>query len=532
MMANRTLVLAIPSAIILIALVAHSLRTLPRRRAVTFWIAVVVYGFLRGIAVHRITESIGASFPYQIHNAMLTVAGVSLQEIVGWAVVAYLGWWIGGRFASRSGRPFLFLQIAWASLFLGAISWTVEAAAIAARWWHWTVPTASRMFLNTPAIGIVDWFFVGIDFLLPFVAITAPALRRRPSRFLTLLLFPLHFGAHLLIAPVSASWPVAWLHVVHWLLVLLVLWLAVRSPAEDPAFATEASATVRAIPTIALAVIVADVAIVELFIVRRPELLQSVGPVIAVWLAALSPVAAMVTGAAALLATIRLPSLIVTTAVVLTALALLFVRRSRSALMAPALIAAVAAGAFLFHARMAAEREEMTRRLDRALAERNGGNLEGALEQFAAIERDHPAAYAASAFAGEIFYRTRRLDEAAPKFERAITIKQDFLRGYRLLAAIELQRRRPERASHWAREGLEVAPSDLQLRYLAARADRTSTDSVIQALDSPATASGMAALAFEVDDADTANAIVAASLKRWPDDAQLLALQQRLQTIP
>src|SRR5688572_14230152 len=124
-MEEKTLILAIPSAIILVALVVHSFRTLPRRRAIAFWIAVVVYGLLRGIAVHRITESIGASFPYQIHNPMLTIAGVSLQEIVGWAVVTYLGWWIGTRFASRSGRPFLFLQIAWACLFLGAISWTV-----------------------------------------------------------------------------------------------------------------------------------------------------------------------------------------------------------------------------------------------------------------------------------------------------------------------------------------------------------------------------------------------------------------------
>ncbi len=60
----RILFLTVPSALVLALLVAHSLRTLPRRRALGFWGAVVAFGFLRGWAVAWITEGVlGASFP-------------------------------------------------------------------------------------------------------------------------------------------------------------------------------------------------------------------------------------------------------------------------------------------------------------------------------------------------------------------------------------------------------------------------------------------------------------------------------------
>ena len=218
---SRVLILALPSAVILAGLFWHSMRALPRRRAVAFWVAVLLYGILRGLGVRWVTASIGASFPYEIRNPLLSFAGVSAQEVAGWAVVAYLAWWVGAQ------RPLLFLQAAGGAVFLGAISWAIEAAAIAARWWHWTVPTASRVFINVPAIGIVDWFFVGLDFLLPFVAITGSRLR---WRYLTLLFFPVHFAGHLL--------PGLWLHAVHWLLVLIAAWLALRMTVEDRPFAS------------------------------------------------------------------------------------------------------------------------------------------------------------------------------------------------------------------------------------------------------------------------------------------------------
>ena len=459
---SRLLILAIPSAVILAGLVWHSLVALPRWRAAAFWSAVLAYGIARGLGVRFVTGSIGASFPYEIRNPMLSFAGVSAQEVVGWAVVTYLAWWIGAR------RPQLFLQVAWGALFLGAIAWAIEAAAIAARWWHWTVPTASRVFINVPAIGIVDWFFVGIDFLLPFAAITGSRLR---WRYLTLLFFPVHFAGHLL--------PGIWLHVVHWMLVLIAAWLALRSSATDRPFADVRSW----IPAAGFFLIVADVAAVDLFLVRRPDLLVSIIPVVVLWLVGMRGGSAP------------------------------WLRRH-----AVAMLAAIAIFAVALHAKSARDRADMTRRLDAAIAERNRGNLSAAVVQFDAIARDHPIDYAPLALAGEILYRTGDLESARERLARAVEIKQDFVRGYRMLAVIDARR---GRRSEWAARGLEVAPDDLQLRYLAG-------EDIVPAIDSPDVAAGLAALAYEVGDGTTAERIVRTAVARWPDHRRLRAIATRL----
>jgi hypothetical protein len=282
-MEPRVLILALPSLVVLALLAWHSLRSLPRRRAAAFWVSVAVYGVLRGMAVAWVTrEGLGASLPYQIRDPLLSVFGVSLQEVAGWAIVAYLAWWLGERFARQEKKgPRLFLQVAWGCLFLGAISWAVEAAAIAAGWWHWTVPAGSEMLLRVPWIGLVDWFFVGTDFLLPFLVLTAPALAGRPVRFLALLLFPLHMASHLWVAPVAEGVPIPGFHLVHWLLLGLVLWLALRSPVPDEAFAGDSS-FLTTLPAAALGIVLLDAALVELLLVERPELLASLGPAVAV----------------------------------------------------------------------------------------------------------------------------------------------------------------------------------------------------------------------------------------------------------
>jgi len=505
-MNTRVLVLALPSALILIALVWHSLGAMSRRRAGLFWISVVAYGILRGLGVRAVTKSIGASFPYEIRGALLEIGGVSAQEVAGWAVVAYLAWWIGDRFSRRAKQPSLFLAVAWASLFLGAISWAVEAAAIGARWWHWTVPTASRVFLNVPAIGIVDWFFVAIDFLLPFVALTAPSLANARWRYLTLLLFPVHFAGHLL--------PGVWLHIVHWCLVLVTVGLALRLRAEDRPF----SEVRNWVPPAAFAVMVIDVALVDLLIIRRPELLQSVVPVVATWLAAVHPFSAALLGGGAVLAALKLPSMLVAVAVVVGSAVLLRLHARRMIIIPLAVLALFAFG---FHRSTAAARTDLTARLDRAIADRNRGDVDGALAQFDAIARDHPTSYVPLALGAELDYRRNALETAREKLAGAVEKKQDFIRGYRLLAAIDLQSGRRAEGVEWARRGLEVAPGDLQLRFLAG-------EDVLRAIDTPQTAAGMVALAFEVGDLARAQAIARHALARWPHDPRLRRIAARL----
>lgn len=514
-MEPRVLILAVPSLAVLVLLVWHSFRSLPRRRAVAFWVSVTVYGFLRGMAVAWVTrEGLGASLPYQIRDPLLSILGVSLQEVAGWAIVAYLAWWLGDRFARQ-----LFLKIAWGCLFLGAISWAVEAAAIAAGWWHWTVPAGSEMLLRVPWIGLVDWFFVGTDFLFPFLVLTAPGLAGRPARYLSLLLFPVHMASHLWTAPLAPGLPMPGFHLVHWLLLGLVLWLALRSPVEDPAFSGPDT-----LPATALGIVLLDVALVELFVVKRPELLASAVPAAAVALQSLRPGIGTGLAAGAVVGSLALPSLILGAVPGFSVLVLRFGRRNRWA--APALMAALASWALVIHGRVVKAEEDLKRGLDQALVTRDRGDLTGAMRGLSELSQEHPDTHVPLALLGEIQYRTGKLEEARASYEKAVAIKQDFVEGYRYLAVIHLQGGRRDAAAEAAARGLAVAPEDLELRYLQGREIGELWPEI--ELKGPAAAKALAGLTYEVGDRAGAVEALERGAARWPQDTELRDLRARL----
>ncbi len=508
-MEPRVLLLAIPSLVVLVLLIVHSWRALPRRRALAFWISVAVYGLARGLAVTWITErGLGAAAPYEIRDPLLPVFGVSLQEVAGWAIVAYLAWWLGDRFSRQ-----LFQQAAWGCLFLGAISWAVETAAVAAGWWRWTVPAGSPLLLGVPWIGLVDWFFVGTDFLLPFLVLTAPALAGRPARFLSLLLFPLHMASHLWLEPVFG---IPGLHLVHWLLLGLVLWLAFRSPVEDEAFPRT-----DWLPLMAIAVILADIAGVEAVVVGRPGLLASLLPVAGVVAGAFHRNAGGLLGVLGGVGSFVHPPMVLGVVPMVAADLLRWARRRRWA--APAVLALLAALAAGVHASGGAQREDLQKRLDAALAARDRGDLATATAELESLTKEYPAEHAPHALLGEIRYRTSRPAEARPLFERAVAIKSDFLQGYRTLAVIDLQAGNRDSAARFAARGRAVDPNDLELRYLEKRAKGEGSADLWPAIQAkgPAAAEGMAALAFEVGDAAGAAEILDRALARFPDTRSL-----------
>lgn len=505
-MDTRVLVLAIPSLAVLCLLVWHSLGALPRRRAAVFWGAVAIYGLVRGVAVALVTrEGLGAALPYQIHNPLFQVFGVSLQEIVGWAIVAYLAWWLGGRF-SRT----LFLQVAWGCLFLGAVSWAVEAAAIAAGWWHWTVPAGRPALLGVPWIGLVDWFFVGTDFLLPFLALTAPALSGR-TRYLTLLLFPLHMAAHLLPGP--------GLHAAHWLLLALVVWLALRSKTEDAAF----SGGVR-LPLAALGIVLADLALVDLLIAKQPGLLATLLPVIGVAVLALRPAVGPVILIGSALGAFAFPPLGLGTIPPLAAGPLRTGRRVRW--IAPALLVVLAGAAIAVHTTGRRGEEDLKKRLDQALAARDRGDLGTAERELKAISRDHPGSHVPLALLGELQYRAGHPDGAKDSYEKAVEIKRDFVEGYRYLAVIHLQAGRREAARDAAAQGLAVAPKDLELRYLRGAGIAELWPDV--EARGPAAANAIGGLAYEVGDLNGSLEVIDRALARWPGERRLREIRERL----
>lgn len=557
----RLLALTLPSLLVLALLVGHSLRALPRRRALAFWASVAAYGLLRGVAVRWITETgLGAAAPYVIHRPLLRVAGVSLQEVVGWAVVAYLAWWLGESCARTLARPEggvgtarrrkaaqpvprsvagaapLFAQVAWGALFLGAISWAVESAAVGAGWWHWTVPLDAGLLGNVPWIGLVDWFFVGSDFLLPFLVLTAPALRHRPARFLALLAFPVHFGSHLLTEPLHAALPVPVFHLVHWALLALLLALALRPTPLDAAFEQAAGRDLPAwlSPALALAVVLIDVALVQLLAVGEPRHLAAIAPAAAVLLAALLPGWTAGLGLAFLAGGLLLPPLLLAAVPPLAAGLLRAGHRhpglARRAV--PVLLALLALAAWQVHASGARREADLRRRLDRALAARDAGDLPRAVADLEATTRAHPGSHVPAALLAEIQYRTDRLAEAREGYRRALRIKQDFLPAHRHLAVIALRQGDAAEAARAADQGLRIAPEDPELRYLAARAQGGPEPAFWREIGTaPADLARLAGLAFEVGDPAGARAAVAAGLSRWPGDPALQRLRDRLASL-
>lgn len=508
---TRVLILTVPSLVVLGLLVVHSYKTLPRTRAHAFWSGVALYGILRGVALRWVIDRLpGASFPYAIRNPLFPILGVPVQEIAGWAIVAYLGWWLGSRFSR-----YLFLQIAWAFLFLGAISWAVESAAVAAGWWSWAVPVTQPLFVNVPFIAIVDWSFVGFDFVLPFVVLSAPELRGRATRFAALLAFPVHFASHCFAG--SSLYDIPIHHLVHWTLVASVVWLALRSLVLDDPFG--GAGAVRHhdwLPAAGLSIIVFDAAAVELVLARRPELLVSILPALAASLQPLGPAIGYATGGlAVLLGFWRTP--IAVAAVPAATAGLLTWGRRHERWTPIAALGILAFTAYHVHSSSAREQGELIRRLDLAISARDRGELDAAKRELTALADDFPGSHVPFALLGEIDYRTERLDDAMTAFARAVEIKQDYTKGFRYLAVIGLRLGRKDVAARFAERGLGIDQNDPELLYLSQTArERHDVAGRIDARD-PRTLQALASLAFEIGDTAGAAALLDRGIALWPE---------------
>lgn len=527
-MDQRIVFLVLPSTAVLVLLLVHSWQALPRRRAILFWISVAVYGLLRGIGVRRIAEEgLEGALPYVVHDPLLRLWGVPAQEIVGWAIVAYLAWWLGTRLAptDEGGKPRLFPQLLWSALFLAAISWAVEAAATAAGWWHWTVPAGSDLLLDVPWIGLLDWAFVALDFLLPFLVLTSPALGGRPLRYLTLAAFPLHFLAHLEVDPVLG--PIPGLHLAHWGLAGVLIWLALRSRVAERAFTAPAHA-LWTVPGIALGLVVADLALVDLVLARNPRLLLTLVPALVIATLAWRRSWGLAAGGAALASSPWLPPTLLGAAP--AAAEILIPRRRAGRAAAAAVMVAVGAGAWALHDHLAGRQAALLAGIDRAIAARDSGELGEARRVLRGMIDRHPGEHAPRLLLAEIDYRTGRLEAAASHYRQALRIKPDIADAHRHLAVIALRQDRPERSAELAARGLQVLPGDPELLYLRARAEGRPVTVLGEDLDSWGAGAhrALVGLAFEVGDAEGARQLVERALDRWPDERWFHSAATRL----
>lgn len=221
-------ILAIPTAFVVAGLVVHSLRTRGKRDTAFFFLFALLFGILRGNTIWWITTvHFAGDFPYIFKSKLIGVFHDSIVADMGWILCLYIGSYLAvtvlERIPALKGR--LFATVSLACLFNSTLSYAVEATAIEMGWWGWTLNVRSDLLRDVPMAGIVAWFSVGFDFLVPFFLIRY---YRKPGQiwpWFSLLIFPLHMLTHLSNTRVSDALPIVPYNIWHWGMVLLTLFL-------------------------------------------------------------------------------------------------------------------------------------------------------------------------------------------------------------------------------------------------------------------------------------------------------------------
>lgn len=94
--------LALPSLCVFLLLTLHGYRNLGRNKALAYFGCLFGYGWIRAVWLQQITsEKLESAFPYLMNLPVLKIAGVSLQEMIGWTVAVTISWWVGERLLRR-----------------------------------------------------------------------------------------------------------------------------------------------------------------------------------------------------------------------------------------------------------------------------------------------------------------------------------------------------------------------------------------------------------------------------------------------
>lgn len=224
--------LAIPSALALTLLARWQWSRLGPPRALGYFAALTAYGALRGPSIRAVTsQALDTPFPYLMNRPVAAVYGVSLQELLGWAVAVTLALSLAEPLVRRTGRAATPHRVsAVAALGLACVCLAVENAAIAAGWWTWTLALPASGPLRVPPVALLDWGFVAFDFLLPWLLASSPS--GWGSRLAALSLFPLHMLGHTWVRALPGPLPVPGYDLVHVGIAAYVLWRAVGESAD------------------------------------------------------------------------------------------------------------------------------------------------------------------------------------------------------------------------------------------------------------------------------------------------------------
>ncbi len=275
--------LAALSGAVLLLVLEHRQANLGGRSAIVFLLATAGYGLVRSLSIRTLAEAHLGGVPYRLGSPLATIAGVPLQELVGWTAAVGLSAFFADRLLRRLGQPTdPFRTTLVAGLGMAMVCLAVETAAVVGGWWSWSLAHSPTGPIRFPSIALVDWAFVAIDFLLPF-----ELWRRRaplPWRLAGLLLFPIHLAGHAFAAPLPGPIPLSGFDFVHVGLVAAVAAAAAASNGVSPWPALDAE-RLRSRPALAVTILLGTTA-VQIALAREPGLLWTGLPLAALALIA------------------------------------------------------------------------------------------------------------------------------------------------------------------------------------------------------------------------------------------------------
>ncbi len=278
----NTLLLFVPSAMAVTALMWHAWHYRGRRIALSFFFAAFLFGVARGNAIHYITvKAQGGVMPYVFTQPVVQIFSASLQAIIGWIFSLYVSWWLAERVLARipSLKGDLMGTVGMTCVGMAAVGYGVEGGAAAAGWWQWSIPTYNRFFVDVPTVGIAEWFAVGFEFFIPYLlAFCTPYPRRVWPHALWSVSF-FHLFLHLFSEPISQVVPTQPFVLWHWVSILSLGGLALTGVCSTTLDTTKGQSKSRhGLMWAIIGLFAAVMVIAQVGIGGRPELLVSLIP--------------------------------------------------------------------------------------------------------------------------------------------------------------------------------------------------------------------------------------------------------------
>jgi tetratricopeptide (TPR) repeat protein len=479
--AGVKLLLVVPSFLLTLLLLVHAVRVKGARTALLFFGTAFLFGVVRGNSVAALASGENSG-PYIFSDPILSIGRAELPACVGWVFALYLSWWLAERVVRRipdlAGR--VFPTAALGILAMGCFSDAVETTASGTGWWRWNIVRPATPFLpgGTHLFGIVEWMSVGFDYLLPFLLFRGPRGPRSLLAVGSLVLYPIHWVTHWKQAT-APGFPHAY-EIYHALIALSVLVLPLL---REPRFAERADRAapgwIRGIPAAAILGMFLVLGTADLVAIGDPELLVSLVPLASLLVAALGGNVSLAAGTALGFASVavlelaagRTPGVALARAVpALVPAAVVILLSGRAGVTRPgprrtAYVAATATVAALTGFGLVAgkrEREEYSRRMERAVALIGSGNTAQAERELRSAARLKPNLNLAPKYLANLYGGTGRLEEARREAEASVDLDPTDWEAHRIAANVLRAMGRISEAIPGYRRALRLNPTDAE----------------------------------------------------------------------